>query len=124
MSYYDYYTFVHPVPAGHVVPKGTPVRRVDSAPHIVEAFLTMLYDAPLHPSDKTKYYLNYDITKPTLPDEINTVIYNVRTGKSVFPVAVYQGHRVWCAFTNLGERKAVYSDQIESYDTTPSKEER
>lgn len=122
MSYYDYDKFVHPVPAGHVIPKGTPVRSVQYAPP-VETFFTVQYDAPVHNSNVVKYYLDYDITRPELPEVINTVIYNVRVGAIVYPVAVYQGGHVWAVFSDSGKCTTLYTSEIESFDTTPPKEE-
>lgn len=120
MSYYDYEEFTHLVPDGHVVPKHTQVRRVGSS---VETFFTTQYDLTIHASENTKYFLDYDITKPKPPSEINSLIYNVRVGRNVFFVAVYQGFQIWSAFSKKGERSTLYTVEIESFDTTPSAEE-
>ena len=122
MTIYDYDKFVHPVPSGHTIPKGTPTRSVYSAPP-VEMFFTPLHDIPVESEDETKFYLDYDITRPKPPEEINSVIYNVRAGEDVFPVAVYQGGRIWSMFSDLGDRSSIYTSEIESFDLTPSKEE-
>ena len=122
MSYYNYDKFVHPVPEGYTIPKGTPTRSVYSAPP-VEMFFTPLHDIPVESDDEAKYYLDYDITRPKLPEEINSVIYNVRVGKNVYPVAVYQGSQIWSAFSDLGVRTTLYTSEIESFDTTPPEEE-
>lgn len=122
MTHYNYDKFVHPVPAGHVIPKGTQVRHVDSMSFPTETFFTALSDLPLD-SEDTGYYLGYDITKPKLPTTINSVIYNVRAVREVFPVAVYQGSNLWCAFSKHGGRSSIYTPEIESFDTTPPKEE-
>jgi hypothetical protein len=124
MTIYDYDKFVHPVPSGHTIPKGTPTRRADLAPNPpMETFFTMPGDFVVPSSHLTTYYLTYDITAPKLPEEINSVIYNVRAGEDVFPVAVYQGGRIWSMFSDLGDRSSIYTSEIESFDLTPSKEE-
>lgn len=123
MSYYDHSKFVHPVPGGSIIPKGTQVYCVESAPHRVETFFTTLGDFVAPSSSAKTYYLTYDITKPKLPEEINSVIYNVRAYGAAYPVAVYQGSRIWSAFSDTGERTTLYTPEIESFDTTPPKEE-
>ena len=119
MTIYNYNEFVHPVPAGYVIPKGTQTRSVMSG---VETFFTVIYDLPVYDSEKVKYYLTYDITRPKLPETINSVIYNVSYLREVFPVAVYQGNQLWSAFSKKGKRSTIYSSEIEFFDTTPSKE--
>lgn len=114
MDYYDYGKFVHPVPAGHIIPKGTPTRSVEFAPP-VETFFTPLHDVPVESEDEAKYYLTYDITAPKLPETISSVIYNVHAVGEVFPVAVYQGSRIWSAFSNIGERTSLYTPEIVSF---------
>ena len=121
MTIYNYNEFVHPVPAGYVIPKGTQTRSVQFAPP-VETFFTPLHDIPVEPEDETKFYLTYDITAPKLPETINSVIYNVSYLREVFPVAVYQGNQLWSAFSKKGKRSTIYSSEIEFFDTTPSKE--
>ena len=121
MSYFDYGKFVHLVPAGHTIPKGTQVRSVMSG---VETFFIAQYDLPVYDSEKVKYYLTYDITAPRLPEAINSVIYNVSYLREVFPVAVYQGNQLWSAFSKKGKRSTIYSSEIEFFDTTPPKDEQ
>ena len=123
MMSYDYHKFVHPVPAGFTIPEGTQVRRVDSAPREAESFFIMPYDLQVGTSNRTTYYLDYDITRPALPKKTSSVIDNVRVGMDEYPVAVYQGSQVWSAFNNDGDRKGVFSTEIESFGTTPSTKE-
>ena len=123
MTYYDHDKFVHLVPTGYTVPEGTQVRSIYTTQHPVETFFTPLHDIPVESDDEAKYYLDYDITRPKLPEEINSVIYNVRVGKNVYPVAVYQGSQIWSAFSDLGVRTTLYTSEIESFDTTPPEEE-
>lgn len=123
MSYYDHSKFVHPVPGGSIIPKDTQVYCVESAPHRVETFFTTLGDLVAPSSSAKTYYLTYDITAPELPEEINSVIYNVRALGAVLPVAVYQGSRIWSAFSGNGERTSLYTPEIEYFDTAPPKEE-
>lgn len=122
MTIYNYNEFVHPVPAGYVIPKGTPAQRVESSPHPLETFFIAQFDMLVHPSDEVTFYLTYDITAPRLPEAINSVIYNVSYLREVFPVAVYQGNQLWSAFSKKGKRSTIYSSEIEFFDTTPSKE--
>lgn len=123
MSYYGYDKFVHQVPAPYVIPKNTPMRRVESSLYPVETFFTLDYDLPVHASEKVKFYLDYDITKPKPPEEVNSVIYNVSYLREVFPVAVYQGNQLWSAFSDSGQRSTIYSSEIESFDTATRKDE-
>lgn len=123
MSYYNYDKFVHPVSGGRTIPKDTQVRRVDQSRHFTETFFTTLGDFGVPSSSRKTYYLDYDITAPKLPEKINSVIYNVHTLGKEFPVAVYQGSRIWTAFTELGDRASIYTRDIESFDATPSSEE-
>lgn len=122
MSYYDYHKFVHLVPEGYTIPKDVGVRGIYTTQRPVETFFTPLHEIPVESDDEAKYYLDYDITRPKLPEEINSVIYNARVGKNVFPVAVYQGDTLWSGFTDLGGCRAIYSSDIESFDTTPPEE--
>lgn len=118
MSYYDYDKFVHPVPPGYTIPKGTPVYSEESAPHHVETFFPVQYDYLVGDSDEVKFYLDYDITAPKLPTKINSVIYNVRTTAWYeYPVAVFRGGTVWAAFTEQGKSKLIYTPDIRSFDT-------
>ena len=119
MSYYDHPKFVHPVPAGYTIPAGTPVRLVNTSPHQEETFFVPRADFMAPEPRYGKFFLDYDITRPTLPDEINSVIYNVHSNGGEYPVAVYQGSRIWSAFSELGERTSIYTPEIESFDTTP-----
>lgn len=120
MSFYDYDKFMHLVPEGHTIPKGTPMRSVMSG---VETFFTAKYDFPVYDSNPVKYYLTYDITAPKLPEETNSVIYNANVSGTVYPVAVYQGASTWSAFSVIGNRRIIYTSDIESFDLTPPKEE-
>ena len=123
MTIYDYDKFVHPVPSGHVIPKGTQVQLVNTSTNPREVmFFTTLDDLTVPDWKELTYYLNYDITRPTLPEEIASVIYNVRAVREVFPVAVYQGRNLWCAFSKHGGRLSIYTPEIESFDATPPKE--
>lgn len=125
MSYFDYGKFVHLVPAGHTIPKGTPTRRADLAPNPpMETFFAMPEDLLVFASKAVKFYLTYDITRPELPEQINSVIYNVNVGGTVYPVAVYQGAGTWSAFSVIGNRRIIYTLDIESFDTTPPKDEQ
>lgn len=118
MSYYEHDKFVHPVPAGFVIPAGTPVYSEESAPHRVETFFIMQFDYQVDDSDEVKFYLTYDITQPKLPTKINSVIYDVRTTAEYgYPVAVFQGGNVWTAFTEPGKSKLIYTPDIRSFDT-------
>lgn len=124
MSYYGHDKFVHPVPTGYTIPAGTPVYCEESAPHPVETFFTLMSDYQVEASSEVKFYLTSDITKPKPPIKINSVIYNVRVGKDVFPVAVHRGSHMWSAFFKHGGRKTIYSPEIESFDTTPPSDDR
>lgn len=123
MTHYDYNKFTHPVPDGYVIPEYTQVRCVDSAPSRVDTFFVARYDIPVAASNEVKYYLDYDITAMDPPEEVNSVIYNVRVGRNVYPVAVYQGSDLWSAFNVHGGRTNIYTLVIESFDTAPPKEE-
>lgn len=120
MTIYDYDKFVYPVPEWYVIPKLTQVRSVISD---MEAFFTTQYDFPASASNAADCYLDHDVTKmkPKPLEEINTVIYNVRTVGGVYPVAVSQGTGVWSAFSNFGGRTTIYTPDIERFDTTPPK---
>ena len=119
MSYYDYDKFVHPAPPGYTIPAGTQVRLVSTtSPHHEETFFVLRDDYLAHASRYGEYYLDYDFTKPQVPTKINSVIYNVHSDGGVYPVAVYQGSRIWSALSELGERTSIYTPEIESFDTT------
>lgn len=125
MSYYGYDKFVHRVPAPYVIPAHTPMRRVEAAPNPVETFFTLDYDLPVPALSTVKFYLTYDITVPKPPEEkIASVIYNVIAVGNEFPVAVYQGSRLWSAFSDSGQRTTLYTSEIESFDTSPSRGEQ
>ena len=121
---YDYYKFVHPVPGGFVIPKDTQVRRVDHNSHHTDTFFITLGELEVPSSSTKTYYLDRDIAVPKTPIKINSVIYNVRVGKDVFPVAVHRGSHMWSAFFKHGGRKTIYSPEIESFDTTPPSDDR
>ena len=119
MSYYDYDKFVHPVPAGCVTPEGTQVQLVNMSTEYTDVvFFTTLDDLKAPSWNKLKYFLDYDITRPELPEEINSVIYNVHSNGGEYPVAVHQGGHIWSAFSAHGNRTTLYSPEIESFDTT------
>ena len=120
---YDYHKFVHPVPEGRKIPTGTRLRRVyhNSRGEATESFLVSSLE--LTAGADSEYYTEYDITRPALPKKTSSVIYNVRVGMDEYPVAVYQGSQVWSAFNNDGDRKGVFSTEIESFGTTPSTKE-
>lgn len=120
---YDHPKFVHPVPMGYTIPKGTVVRYVESLPFTTETFTTETFftaqhDYPVTASNEVKYYLDYDITKPTLPTKINSVIYNVEAVGQRFPVAVRRA-TLWSAFNNRGVMTHLNDREIESFDLTP-----
>lgn len=117
---YDYDKFVHPVPAGHVIQKGTQVRSVVTSGS-EESFYTTQYSFRVPGSDTVMYYLDYDITMAELPTKINSVIYDVSAVGNEFPVVVYQGSNIWTAFTKQGERSTLYTPEIESFDTAPGR---
>lgn len=117
---YDHATFVHPVPNGYVIPNGTQVLRRDTYVYPRETFFTTTKDLVASPGDIL--YLDYDITKPKLPNKVNSLIYNVHVGASVYPLAVYQGSNIWSAFSEDGGRTSVYTPGIMSFDTPPEEE--
>lgn len=123
MNYYDYNMFVHPVPCGSIIPKGTKVRWVDQSPYFTESFFTTLGDFEVPYSGMKTYYLTYDITRPKLPQALNSVIYDVRAVGNVYPVAVYQGSRIWSAFSDSGQRTSLYTPEITYFELTSPKEE-
>lgn len=124
MTHYDYDKFVHPVPHGYVIPDGTQVQLVNKATtHTEIMFFTTVGDLTVPPWKEMQHYLTYDITAPKLPEEVNSVIYNANVSGTVYPVAVYQGARTWSAFSVIGNRKVIYTLEIESFDTTPPKKE-
>lgn len=120
---YDYHKFVHPVPCGTTLPKGTQVRRMDLSKHFTETFFTTRGDFEVPASHSKTYYLDYDITAQKLPTKLSSVIYNVRTSAgAVFSVAVYQGGHTWSAFIKH-DHTTIFTPEIESFDTTPPEEE-
>lgn len=119
---YDYDKFVHPVPAGYTIPKGTQVRHVGQMPFRTEMFFTVLSDFPIDTEDATEYYLDYDITRPKLPTKIFSVIYNVRAHGRKYPVAVRLAV-YWAAFNDEGTVTALKDRGIESFDLAPPEED-
>lgn len=120
---YDYHAFIHPVPCGSIIPKGTKARCVDQSPYFTESFFTTLGDFEIPYSGMKTYYLDYDIEAATPPLKINSVIYNVHAIGGIYSVAVHQGNDIWSAYSVHGSRTTIYTPEIKSFDTTPPKEE-
>ena len=124
---YDYHTFIHPVPCGTTVPKGTKMRCVDQSPYFTESFFTTMGDFEIPYSGMKTYYMDYDITlvpkRPKLPNKVNSLIYNVHTAGAVYLVAVYRGGHTWSAFSEQDDRNVIFNPEILSFDTTPPMEE-
>ena len=108
---YDYHMFIHPVPAGTIIPKDTKVRVVDPTPYGVETFFTTQHQYLVRYVGKKTFYLTYDITSSSsVPHKLNSVIYNVHAAGGEYPVAVYQGAHVWSAFSNRGNHTRIFDE--------------